>query len=321
MPPGKPLRTGTTVKEWTYAYGKGEVVHSRHYEIFVSGVNPTLRANLPGFLEAAYESYQRLTGLTAEGQPPLRVYMLSSRREWASLTKHIFGSKATALSISAGGYCYKGVGVYWDFRRRGTYAVASHEGLHQFLHHRLKNPLPVFLEESLAAMSEGFHLRKDSVVFLPQHNPRRRSDLRTAIIQKRWFPVAEMMTMDGRDVVSGSTERALGWYAQVWALGHFLRYDPQYRPGFARMLADAAAGRFHVAVNLPPETLVKLQRRRRAYNRTFARKLFDCYITPDQREFERRYAAFCRKLADLPAGDPPRPVTKEMPQGAPARAR
>ena len=220
-----------------------------------------------------------------------------------------------------GGYCYKGVGVYWDFRRRGTYAVASHEGLHQFLHHRLKNPLPVFLEESLAAMSEGFHLRRDSVVFLPRHNPRRRSDLRTAIIQKRWFPVAEMMTMDGRDVVRGSTERALGWYAQVWALGHFLRYNQQYRPRFARMLADAAAGRFHAAVNLPRHALAKLQRRRRIYNRTLARKLFDHYITADQGQFERRYVAFCRKLADLPAGDPPRAVTTGTQQDAPAHVR
>ena len=317
MPPGRPLQTPTTVTEWKHAYGKGEIVRSRHYELFVSGVNPTLRANLPGFLEAAYENYQTLTGLTRQGSPPpLRAYMLASRREWVSLTKHIFGKKAAALSIGAGGYCYKGIGVYWDLRRRGTFSVASHEGLHQFLYHRLRNPLPVFLEESLATLTEGFHMRKDSVVFLPKHNPRRLTDLRTSIIQKRWFPVAKLMPMDGRDVVGGTTDRALGWYAQVWALAHFLRHDDLYRPGFKRMLADAAAGRFHVAMGVPRKALATLQRRRRIYNRTVAAKLFKYYITADQPEFERRYVAFCRKLARLPAHDPPRAVTTKTPRGA-----
>jgi len=156
------------------------------------------------------------------------------------------------------------------------------------------------------------------VVFLSQHNPRRRADLRTAIIQQRWFPVEEMMTMDGRDVVSGATERALGWYAQVWALGHFLRYHQRYRAGFARMLSDAAAGRFHMALNLPPDDLAQLQRRRRIYNRTVARRLFAYYITPDQQTFERQYAAFCRKLARLPQRDPER---KRQDRNAARRSR
>ena len=293
------LRTEVSRKDWTYPYGTGVVLTTAHYRIFTSVKNNALLGVLPGFLEASYLNYTELTGL-----PPRKldkrmdVYVLASRREWADLTRHIFGAEAAPLAIQAGGYSYKGIGVYWNLRRRTTLSVAAHEGLHQFLHHRMRHRLPVFLEEGLASSSESFHLRADSVVF-PRRNPSRFDALRTAIIQKRWFPVTELMGMDGRDVIGGTSERALGWYAQVWALAQFLRTDPAYRDGYRRMLLDGEAGRFHLALKLPPQALDRLKRRSRTYNRIVAKPLFQHYISKDLETFERQYVAFARKLADL----------------------
>ena len=105
--------------------------------------------------------------------------------------------------------------------------------------------------------------------------------------------------MDGGDVARDFTERAVGYYGQLWALAMFIRSDPEYRSGMARLLADAEAGRLHEALKVPPQALTELQLRGRIYNRTISEPLFRHYICEDLDAFERQYVAFAKQLAGL----------------------
>jgi len=291
-------------KPWTHPAGVGEVVTTSHYRIFTSANNPNLTNALPGFLEAAYTHYQELTHLPADADAkPMDVYMLASREQWVHLTKHIFGEKTSALSIGAGGYCVRGIGVYWDLRRRSTLSIAAHEGLHQFLYHHMLHRLPTCIEEGLATLAEGFHVfnKDNTVAFPPWHNPSRRGTLRTALVNHRWIPARKLLVMTTGDTMKGTTSDTLEWYAQAWALAMFLRTSEDYSEGFFHMLADGRDGVFHRALGLPLTGFDKIQMRGGTHSRTVATALFKHYITPDLDTFERRYVAFSRKLVDLPA--------------------
>lgn len=302
VPPGTSLAVGTRSEAWRYPLGIGQVITTDHYRIYASADNAILMKVLPGFLEAAYAHYLDLTGLTDRGSDkPLEVYMLASRQEWVHLTRSIFGKDAPHLSIGAGGYCYKGVGVYWDLRNRATFSVAAHEGLHQFLYRQMRHRLPLSIEEGLCVNAEGFHIRQgaNTVAFLQRHNPSRYVALRRAIVNRQWIPVHRLLRMTSADAIGQATEDTLAWYAQVWALSMFLRTSADYSEGFARMLADGQAGRFHTVIKVPPDAYARLMRRGGIYSQTIALPVFGHYITADLDTFERQYVAFARDLAAL----------------------
>ncbi|MCD6364902.1 MAG: hypothetical protein J7M14_03415 [Planctomycetes bacterium] len=302
-PIARPLQTTMRKQPWQYPHGIGVLITTDHYHIYTSVTDSRLLNRLPGFLEAAYEHYLFLSNLSPAcpqaGAKRMDVYMLASRQEWANLTRWIVGAHAPHLSIGAGGYSHKGVGVYWDLRRRATFSIAAHEGFHQFFYHRMRHGLPMWLEEGLCVTAEGFHMRPDSVVFEPRHNPARFGALRTAIIQDRWIPVDKLLGMDAGDVITETTEGALSWYGQLWALALFLRSSEEYKGGLQRLLAAAEAGEFHRALNVPKAALERLQQRGRLYNRVISRKVFEYYITDDLVTFEQRYRHFARKLAKI----------------------
>ena len=300
LAPGLPLKVPISTKPWKYPGGVGKVFKSKHYTIYASSHRGRMVADLPGFLEAAYVNYLKITSLgeLADGTR-MDVYMMNTRQEWVALTKSVFGQDAMALSIGAGGYCYKGVGVYWDLRHRSTFAIAAHEGLHQFIYHRTKNRLPLCIEEGLAVNAEGFHFLKDSVVFLPHHNPSRFLALRRAIVHKRWITIDRLLDMNAADYLNRGTEYSVGWYGQVWALVQFLRSNDIYSKGLQQMLCDAQAGLFHKALGITKGKFEWMQKRGRSYNIKVSRPLFEHYITNDLKTFEREYRAFALKLAKL----------------------
>ncbi len=304
VPAGRSLAVEADRKPWEHPAGVGEVVTTRHYRIFTSADNRTLTDVLPGFLEAAYEHYQELTHVQADKNgKPMDVYMLASRQQWVHLTRHVFGDRAPHLSIGAGGYCFRGIGVYWDMRQRGTLSIAAHEGMHQFLYHHMRHRLPTSIEEGLAVLAEGFHVREDdnTVAFLSRHNPSRYGTLRRALVNKRWVPAKKLLVMTGGDAIKGTTTDTLAWYSQVWALAMFLRTSEHYRKGFFRMLADGRDGLFHRTLGRPLNGFDKIRMRGGVHSRVVGLALFKHYITADFDTFERRYVAFSRKLARLPA--------------------
>lgn len=301
-PGATPLRVQFDSRSWDVGDSVGRELTSKHYRIYTTSNRPEILNYLPGFMEAAHRNYLDITGLQAK--PAARtypVYMMATRAEWAGLTRSIVGSQwDTYASISAGGYCYKGVCVFWDIGGLSSLSVASHEGLHQLLHHRMKDHLPLWMEEGLATLTEGYEIDGPTVRFTPHRSVARFSDLRKAIVNDWWIPLEKLLVMDGGDAVKlGAPERTVGYYGQVWALAVFLRTDPQFAPGRGRLIADAEAGRLVDALSETDRQLARQLVGTRSYNRQVALPLFKRYVSADLQGFERRYKAFARKLARL----------------------
>ena len=317
--PGMPLKTSVSSRRWQYPGGVGEALTSKHYRIYTTTRHASLMQILPGFLEAAYVNYQQLTGLDEPlVSEPMTVYMLASRAQWVHLSDWVFGSGGQHHSISAGAYSFRGINVCWDLQSRSTLSIVAHEGMHQFLYHRLTNRLPLCIAEGLATSAEGYHIRGwagglggddargATVVFPAGHNPQRFTGLSKVVNSGRWTPIDRLVEMNASDYLSKDNYYKLGWYGQVWALMQFLQSDPTYRRGLQRMLSDARDGRFHVALkahpqfrNITPRAVELQQRTPRVYNRKFSRPLFEYYIQSDLKRFEREYRAFARGLVSL----------------------
>ncbi len=295
------LATRVVSSPWSSSYSGGQLITTDHYKIYTTSQSPMVLRYLPGFMEASHQNYLRLTQLPPRKQQKhFPIYMMATRDEWVVLTRNIVGgNRDTYLAIQAGGYFYKGVCVFWDLGGLGTFSVAAHEGFHQFLHHRLRDRLPMWLEEGLCVSSEAHQILGERVRFTPDTNAFRFSSLRSGIIRQYWKPIGELIPLDAGNVITGTSERAVSYYAQLWVLSTFLRSHPVYSKGFRRMMADAEAGRMHEALGLPPIALVKLRRRGRTYNQTVSEPLFRYYINNDLDAFEREYFAFAKKVANL----------------------
>lgn len=294
-----------STEEWSFAGVQGVKLSTPHYAIFTTADNPQLRGTIAGFMEAAYRNYTQLTGLALRSDAPnsgrMPVYLFGSRREWAQLTETVTGPAAPIyLKVRRGGYCYDGVGVFWDVGIRGTYSVASHEGMHQFLHHTIEQSLPIWAEEGIAVLSEGYTIRDDMVAFDPTENVTRMTTLRKAILSGRWRPTTRLITMSAGDNIQESSLRGGEYYSQLWAMMLFIRDDATYRAGLERMFQDAAAGRLNRALDIDDRTWAALQRNSRAYINVMGKKAFEHYIDSDVDAFEERYLRFARALAHLP---------------------
>ncbi|MBL7132839.1 MAG: hypothetical protein ISS78_01955 [Phycisphaerae bacterium] len=286
---------------WKTPQGEGVRLTTKHYDIYTTVKDPRMQAYFPGFMEAAYLNYLSLTGLRPRRPAkPMPIYMMATREQWADLTRRRLKEQAGPyLSIQAGGYCHDGVCVFWQLTGRKALSVASHEGLHQLFHHRLRHHLPMWLEEGLCTVAEGHHVAGQAVRFTPDRNLFRFENLRTAIINGQWIPLRRLLHMDAGEAIEDPRKSPVGYYGQVWALARLLRSNKRYAAGVRRMLADAEAGTFHKPLKVPRRALAELQLRARAYNRTISEPLFKHYISKDLEGFEREYKAYARKITKL----------------------
>lgn len=292
--------TPVAQQPWDGRYANGSVLTTTHYRIFTTSVNRTMTTYFPGFMEASYRNYLRLTGLPdkpLDAREKMLVYMMGSRQEWADMTRNVTGETAELyLSIESGGFCHEGIGVFWDIGGLGTFSVAAHEGLHQFFRHRLRQHLPMWMEEGICAVAEGYQTDDDAVLFTPSWNHQRFTDLRSCLANNRWRPLEQLLPMDAGDVVTEGTERAVEYYGQLWALSLFLQSDPAYARGLRRMLTDAQDGTMLASM---PVAALAYGVQGKGYNRAASIPLFRKYIADDLAAFEIRFQAFARHLAKL----------------------
>ena len=297
----EPLDAQVQRTSWDGQGPRGSRLQTANYAIYTTGRGGDLLPLLPAYMEASYRNYHRLTGLAPRpSAKPMAIYILGTREEWASLTRSLMGPSAdTYLQIQSGGYCHGDVCVFWQLGGLAMFEVAAHEGLHQFLHRRLADQLPMWLEEGLCTQAEAFELQGDRVSFDPARNLSRRGDLEGALIRGFWIPTEDLLPMDAGDAVTGSERQAVGYYGQLWALVRFLRSDPTYSAGLDRLLADAEAGRFHEAIGLTPQAMAELRAHGRGYNKAVSEKLFRHYVAGDVPAFEKRYKDFCYRLVGM----------------------
>ena len=283
--------------EWNIGYAGGQELVTQHYRIYTTVRRGNLLAILPGFFEAGHQNYMDILNLTAPSGQRMPVYLLGTRAEWADLTQRKFGRYAgPAMAIEDGGYTYKGVTVCWDIGRTATLAVASHEGMHQFLYYNLRNRLPIWAAEGLSTIAEGFIIERDQVRFTPDRNIMRLADLRRAILEDYWLPLETLITTNTPQVARRrSTPRTVGYYGQLYALMSFLRSSSSYRPRWRNMFSDAVTGHFGEVLTPAEMRLRGLQ-----YHNAVDLPLFRYYITTDLEAFEKEFHAFARRTVKLP---------------------
>ncbi len=297
---GQPLSTRVNESPWESSSPNSRKLETAHYRIFTTDPSQTMIQTLPPFMEAAYRNYLKLTGLADKPLPPMVIYMMGTRKEWEVLTRSVVKGQASIyLSIQAGGYCYDKVCVFWDFGGLGTLATASHEGLHQFLAHRMTDHLPLWLEEGLCTQAEGNQILTRGVLFDPVDNVLRKVDLKKALMTNNWIPLETLLPMDAGDAVVKSSEYAMGYYGQLWSLVLFIRSEPAYRKGLERLMADAEAGRLYEGLNLPKDELGQVPKFGRQFNKLISRPIFEHYFSKDVKAFEKQYKAFSMKLVGV----------------------
>ncbi len=245
----RPIDVVVSAERWSFDDAPGWVVTTPSFRVYTTGRPNMTTDRLPVFLEYALARYTTDLAPLPRPERMLETYMMQSRHEWERLTRRTMGKNAdTYLRIARGGYAAGGRGVYFNIGPRDSLLIAAHEGWHQYTQAAFKRPLPVWLEEGIAAYMEGFRwdpARPNRPIFLPWSNPDRFDALRDAVVQGRLQTLAELVSTTPQERIAAGGDEVLAYYAQLWALVHFLREaDAGAHAGnLSRLLGDAASGR------------------------------------------------------------------------------
>ncbi|MBY0113994.1 MAG: DUF1570 domain-containing protein [Phycisphaerales bacterium] len=222
---------------------RGLAITTRSYRLYTTTRDAALAARLPTLLEAALAQYRTL--ITPLPLPAERVetFVLANRAEWVRCVQMLWADRADAyMTIQRGGITANTKSVLFDLGPRDTLVLAAHEGWHQFTQATFKEPLPVWAEEGIATLMEGFRSEPGEhtrYTFMPWANLERFDRLRDAHSTGGIMDLGTLLASTPTREISGGDP--LTWYAQVWALSHWLM-QPQRRPAFERMVANAAEG-------------------------------------------------------------------------------
>ena len=190
--------------------------------------------------------------------------------------------------MGRGGFTTAGEAVLYDIGPRDTLAIAAHEGWHQYSQTTFRTALPVWLEEGIACYMEGFRMPPGAVVptFLPWRNAERYSELRSAFRKGRLPSLREFLEGSPQSFLAVSRDAQLAYYAQAWALVHFLREGEggRWRPRLEAALLQAVNGELPAAARSGPGFLIVA-------------------IEPDFDAFARAYDRFVGALVDANSWD------------------
>lgn len=242
-----------SVEPWSFNNKDGRIFRTANYRVFTTQPDTVLNSRLPSFLESALRHYRTaITGYAAplpEPEIKLDTYVLRTREDWALLTRQLTLDRADIfLRIPRGGFAFGGKALLFDIGARDTLAIAAHEGWHQYTQRAFQQPLPVWLEEGLATVMEGHRFEgRGEPQFLPWFNTQRFDLLRKAHAAGRLVSLRDLLADSPGDLLAGGAgagERALIYYAQVWALSHFLLEGDSgaHRAALNQLIADAAKG-------------------------------------------------------------------------------
>ncbi|MBC7771693.1 MAG: hypothetical protein H7210_04285 [Pyrinomonadaceae bacterium] len=255
---------------WTYNGKPGKNIRTANYTIYTTQASSIIAARMPTFVEAALQNYTSSLGLLPPPPGQLETFIMSTRGEWERLTKQLMGDQASIyLQIQRGGYAAGGRGIYYDIGPSDTFSIASHEGWHQYTQRTFREGLPTWLEEGIATYMEGHRWEGATPRFLAWSNTERFDQLRSASAKGGLLSLQEIMNTSPQELLAGggpmpatptkesgggglfvravgsAEDRLLTYYAQIWALVHFLNEAEggKYRPLLESLVSDAANGR------------------------------------------------------------------------------
>lgn len=292
-----------STEDWTFATARGKVMRTANYRVYTTAESPVMRGRTTTFLEHALVHYRTaLVPLPAPGQK-LDTYIMKNRPQWEAVTKQLMGEQADQLlKIPRGGYASRGFGVYYDIGIFDTLAIAGHEGWHQYTQRVFRDQMPVWLEEGVATYMEGHKWAGNTPVFLAWANGQRFDQLRTAADKKELLPLADLLDSRPQDFLDNSGDRVLTFYAQLWALVHFLNEGEggKYASSLRAVLTDSAAGTLR-------ETLAQKLGDRAASSALVQRTgpgVFLAYFNEDVDQASAEYAQFLTRLVQTGSRGP-----------------
>ncbi len=308
-----PFNVVRSVEPWSFMGEPGQIIRTPSYRIYTTEQSPAIVRRLPRFLESCLDHYRTALIDIEEGDaeplplPSLKLdtFVMASRPQWERLTKQLMGEQATTyLRIPRGGYASGGRAVLFDVGAGDTLTIAAHEGWHQYTQRAFHQSLPVWLEEGVATYMEGHGWTGqlgDTVVFRPWANVERFDQLRKAVGDNRVMPLPTLLDSTPADLLGagaaggGGGDGALTFYAQVWALTHFLHEgeNGRYRAGLYQLVRDAAEGRLYARV-------AQSRGNAAAVNAAASRRgtaVFETYFNADLAEAAAQYQRFVEQVA------------------------
>ncbi len=295
-----------TRRPWKFADYDGWHVQTPNYDIYTTIKHDTVLNSLPNFYEVALHNYLTAFGPLPQPKQRFETFMFQDRRQWAAKTRQILPDQSDLfMRLGRGGFSTRGIAIlyYIDYGRwpRDTFAIASHEGWHQYTQKTFRQQLPIWLEEGIATYMEGYSMNRSTSTptFQPHRNRERSRTLRDALRRNQLIPLAELMRRSPQSFLENSKDALLVYYAQVWGLVHFLNEGEQsrYRGGLHDLLQDAANGRFISRVR---ELASNTNTRSRRYSSgRIGAEALEVYFNTDMSEFERQYLAYITELVGM----------------------
>jgi len=248
-------------RPWTFKGDNGWAYYTPNSIIRTTSKNRKILDRLPPFIELAILHYQSDITRLPRPKETIETYFFDNRSEWETLTSSLMGDRAALyLSIERGGYSARQIGVFYDIGPHDSFTICAHEGWHQYAHSTFKAPMPVWLDEGVACMMEGFRWDDqfpDHPRFLPWANTERFDQLRDAFNAGSLMSIQSLLTLRPQDLMGESFARsttqptALIYYAQVWALIHFLEEGEggRYQSALHAILQDSATDTLRSKLN------------------------------------------------------------------------
>jgi hypothetical protein len=272
---------------------RARAILTNHYLIHTTIDDEQVLGTLARVMEGALAQYQQFTPGVRLSARPMECFVFATRPQWARFTAEKTGDDATVyLKINKGGYTIRDWYVAYFIGDAGTYAVAAHEGWHQYVARHFRSRLPPFLEEGIATMFETITWSAGQPRWTLSVNPVRAARLRRAIERGDLWPLESLITMHAGDVVNLPGERIETFYAQNWAFAQFLweAENQRYRPAFQRMLGDLAAGVATPGTGARNTSTLW-------WNPNSARPMLEHYLAMPLDEIERAYLAYVQRIA------------------------
>ncbi|MEM1423440.1 MAG: DUF1570 domain-containing protein [Planctomycetota bacterium] len=287
---------------WSFAGRDGFTIRTPHYRLYTTESDSILRERMPLFLEHAIAHYR--TAIAELPDPPqkLDTYLMDNRPQWELLSKRLEGERGEdLLQIQRGGYASRGIGVYFDIGLYDTLAIAAHEGWHQYTQRTFRDALPVWLEEGLATFMEGHAWRGGEPVFRSWQNLERFNALSSVNASGGLLSLETIMTQRPTDLIVDDPDGVLRYYAQVWALTHFLLYAEggAYAEGLRAALEDAVDGQLSQRI---VASVGRAEASRALGSRT-GDAILRAYMGKDASELETAYRAFVARITRTGARD------------------
>lgn len=292
------------VAPWGFLGYDGQAVVTDHFIIRTTDRSTAIGERLPGMMEAALTHYMTALADLPKPTAPLEMFVLATRTQWQQITLQHLGERGRSLSrIGRGGYTVGGQAFLFDIGPSDTMSIASHEGWHQYTQKTFGESLPIWAEEGIATFMEGHRWTGSGVSFSGWSNIERFDRLREAEGNGTLLPLETILNSSPDQILAMGNDAAVTYYAQVWALTHFLREGEQskYLGPMQTMLTDAAGGHLGTRVIHTLRTSGQLQQhtdRRGVFllARTLGSQVFRTYINADLNQAESEYRMFVKRI-------------------------